>query len=100
LNQWSGSKTLLATTIVCGDLDLTGDTTLTTASPGSVLVIENGKLNTGSYKLQTLAGSALTIIFSGTSGSYTHAPTGGGTLDIQAPTTGPGKAWRFIRIRH
>jgi hypothetical protein len=94
-NQWSGSKTLPATTIVCGDLQLTGDTTLTTASPGSVLVIENGQLDTGSCKLQTLAGSALTIIFSGASGSYTHAPTGGGTFDIQAPTTG---TWKGVAI--
>jgi Flp pilus assembly protein TadG len=94
-NQWSGSKTLPATTIVCGDLQLTGNTTLTTASPGSVLVIENGQLDTGSSTLQTLAGSALTIIFSGTSGSYTHAPTGGGTLDIQAPTTG---TWKGVAI--
>jgi hypothetical protein len=30
----------------------------------------------------------VTVVFSGTSGSYTHAPTGGGTLDIQAPKTG------------
>ena len=30
----------------------------------------------------------MTIIFSGTSGTYTHAPTGGGTLNIQAPTSG------------
>jgi len=35
-NQWSGAKTLPATTIGCGDLQLTGITTLTTASPGSV----------------------------------------------------------------
>src|SRR5215472_10728440 len=34
-NQWSGAKTLSATTIVCGDLQLTGNTSLTTASPGS-----------------------------------------------------------------
>jgi len=91
-NQWSGIKTLAATTIVCGDLQLTGDVTLTTASPGSVLVIENGQLDTGGCKkgctLQTAAGSALTIIFSGTAGSYTHAPTGGGTLNFNAPTSG------------
>jgi hypothetical protein len=30
------------------------------------------------------------VVFSGdNSGGYTHAPTGGGTLDIQAPKTGP-----------
>jgi Flp pilus assembly protein TadG len=94
-NQWSGAKTLAATTIVCGDLQLTGNTTLTTASPGSVLVIENGQLDTNGYTLQTAAGSALTIIFSGTSGSYTHAPTGGGTLNFNAPTSG---TWSGIAI--
>jgi Flp pilus assembly protein TadG len=94
-NQWSGAKTLPATTIVCGDLQLTGNTTLTTASPGSVLVIENGQLDTNGYTLQTAAGSALTIILSGTTGSYTHSPTGGGTLDIQAPTSG---TWQGIAI--
>jgi Flp pilus assembly protein TadG len=94
-NQWSGAKTLPATTIVCGDLQLTGITTLTTASPGSVLVIENGQLDTNGFTLQTAAGSALTIIFTGTAGSYTHAPTGGGTLDFPAPTSGP---WQGIAI--
>ena len=94
-NQWSGSKLLGTTTVVCGDLQLTGDTTLTTASPGSVLVIENGQLDTGGFTLQTAAGSALTIIFSGTAGSYTHAPTGAGTLNFQAPTTG---TWAGIAI--
>jgi hypothetical protein len=38
---------------------------------------------------------ALTIIFSGTAGSYTHAPTGGGTFDIQAPTSG---TWKGVAI--
>ena len=93
--KWSGAKTLAATTIVCGDLQLTADTALTTASPGSVLVIENGQLDTNGSKLATVAGSALTIIFSGTSGSYTHAPTGGGTLDFNAPTSG---TWSGVAI--
>jgi hypothetical protein len=93
--KWSGAKTLPATTIVCGDLQLTADTTLTTASPGSVLVIENGQLDTNGKTLQTAAGSALTIIFSGSSGSYTHAPTGGGTLNFNAPTSG---TWSGVAI--
>jgi Putative Flp pilus-assembly TadE/G-like len=98
---WSGNKTLAATTQICGDLQLTGNVILTTASPGSVLVIYNGQLDTGGCKkgctLQTAAGSALTIIFSGSDPSekYTHAPTGGGTLDIQAPTSG---TWQGIAI--
>lgn len=94
-NQWSGAKTLGATQQICGDLQLTGPTTLTTASPGSVLVIYNGQLDTNGFTLQTAAGSALTIIFSGSAGSYTHAPTGGGTLDFPAPTSG---TWKGIAI--
>jgi Flp pilus assembly protein TadG len=80
--NWSGTK------IFCGDVQLNGDVNLTTGSPGAVMVIENGQLDTGSATFKTLANSGLTIIFSGTSGSYTHAPTGGGTLDIAAPTSG------------
>jgi Flp pilus assembly protein TadG len=89
-NLWSGSITLPSTYFVCGDLQLTGNTTITSASGGSILVIENGQLDTGTgcYTLATASGSALTIIFSGTSGSYTHAPTGCGTLNIQAPPSG------------
>jgi hypothetical protein len=81
--------------IVCGDLQLLGDVTLTTASPGSLLVIVNGQLDTNGHTLKTVAGSALTIIFTGTAGSYTHAPTGGGTLDFPAPTSG---TWSGVAI--
>jgi hypothetical protein len=97
-NQWSGSVNLTSTPkIVCGDLQLTGTTTLTTASPGTVLVIENGQLDTSGYTLQTAPGSALSIIFSGSdpSGTYSHYPTGGGTLDFAAPTSG---TWKGIAI--
>jgi hypothetical protein len=81
---------LSGVTILCGDVQLTGNVSLTTSSPGAVLVIENGQLDTNGYTLQTLAGSGLTVIFSGTSaGGYTDGPTGGGTLDIAAPTSGP-----------
>jgi hypothetical protein len=55
----------------------------------TVLVIENGQLDLNGNTLTT---SNVTIVFSGTSGSYTHAPTdnsGGGTLNVQAPTSGP-----------
>jgi Flp pilus assembly protein TadG len=99
-NQWSlSTKTLTATpTIVCGDLQLTTDVTLTTASPGSVLVIENGRLDTNGHTLKTASGFALTIIFSGTSGSYNHFPTdstNAGTLDFMAPASG---TWKGIAI--
>ena len=81
--------------IVCGDLQLLGDVTLTTTAPGSLLVIVNGQLDTNGHTLKTVAGSALTIIFTGTAGSYTHAPTGGGTLDFPAPTSG---TWSGVAI--
>lgn len=90
-NQWSGSKTLSGNTIICGDLQLTANTTITTAANSSaVLVIENGTLDTNGFTLQTSSGSGLTIVFTGSNGSSSQQyPTGGGTLDIAAPTSGP-----------
>jgi Flp pilus assembly protein TadG len=94
-NQWSGPQSLSGNSIFCGDLQLTGNVTIN-APTGAVLVIENGQLDTNGYTLSTSSGSALTVVFSGdNSGSYTHAPTGGGTLDIAAPTTG---AWKGVAI--
>jgi putative Flp pilus-assembly TadE/G-like protein len=95
-NQWSGSESLSGNAMVCGDLQLTGDTIINTSSAGAVLVIENGQLDTNGYTLKTSNGSGLTIVFSGTNGGgYTHYPTGGGTLDIAAPTTGN---WKGVAI--
>ncbi len=96
--QWSGSKSLSANTPVCGDLQLTGNVTIDTplGGTGAVLTIYNGQLDTNGYSITTSNGSALTVVFSGTnSGSYTHAPTGSGTLDIAAPTSG---AWKGVAI--
>ena len=82
-NQWSGAYSFGAVKVVCGDQQLTGDTTITS---NTVLVIENGQLDTNGH---TLSGSSLTVVFSGTNNaSYMHIPTGGGTLDITAPTSG------------
>jgi Flp pilus assembly protein TadG len=87
-NLWTGAKALSGNVTVCGDLQLTGNVTIN-APTGAVLVIENGQLDTNGYTIQTASGSAVTVVFSGdNSGSYTHAPTGGGTIDIQAPTSG------------
>jgi len=94
-NLWTGSKNLSGNVQVCGDLQLTGNVTINAAS-GAVLVIENGQLDTNGFTIQTANGSAVTIIFSGTnSGSYTHAPTGGGTINIQAPSSG---TWSGVAI--
>jgi hypothetical protein len=79
--NWSGNV------ILCGDQKLTGNVTINAPS-GAVVVIENGQLDTNGFTISTASGSNATLVFSGTSGSYTHYATGGGTLDIQAPTSG------------
>jgi Flp pilus assembly protein TadG len=90
------TMSLPATTIVCGDLKLNGPVTLTSGSPGSVLVIENGELDTNGQTLSTASGSALTVIFSGDpTDTHNHYPTNSGTLDFMAPTTGP---WKGVVI--
>jgi len=92
-NQWHGEKDLGVAQVVCGDLQLTDNVTITSPAEGTALVIWNGRLNTNGFKL---SGSALTIIFAGSStGSYIHSPVGGGTLDITAPTSGP---WKGVAI--
>ena len=75
--------------VFCGDVGLTNNTTIN----NTILVIENGLLDTGGYTLQ---GSGLTIIFTGTNtGNYNHYPTNGGTLDITAPTS---DTWSGVAI--
>jgi Flp pilus assembly protein TadG len=101
-NQVSGTLSLSAgNNFKCGDQMLTGNTVINTP-PGSpaVLVIENGQLDLNGFSLTTSSGSAVTLVFSGDSGSYTHAPTDNtngntGALDITAPTSGP---WSGVAI--
>jgi hypothetical protein len=89
LNKWSGSYSYGGYRVVCGDQQLTGNTTIN----NTVLVIENGRLDTNGY---TLSGTNLTVVFTGSnSSSYQHTPIGGGTLDIQAPTSGD---WSGVAI--
>jgi Flp pilus assembly protein TadG len=81
-NQLTGSYSFGSTKVLCGDQQLTGNTTIN----DTVLVIENGQLDTNGFTFQ---GSNLTVVFSGTNtGNYQHIPTGGGTLDITAPDSG------------
>jgi Flp pilus assembly protein TadG len=88
-NQWGTDQNLNGNVIVCGDLQLTDDVTIN-APNGATLVIENGQLDTNGHTIRTANGSTLTVVFSGDNGGgYTHGPTGGGTLDIQAPKSGP-----------
>jgi len=90
-NQLSGQVSISSTPkAVCGDLQLTGDTTINTDATGGVLVIRNGDLDLNGYKLMTADGSAVTILFTGENGpNYSHTLTGDGVLDIEAPKTGP-----------
>jgi hypothetical protein len=94
-NQLSGLKSWGGNVVLCGDIQLTGNVTID-APANAVLVIENGQLDTNGYSITTTKGSGLTVVFSGSnSGSYTHAPTGSGTLDIAAPTSG---VWSGVAI--
>jgi Flp pilus assembly protein TadG len=85
-NLLTGTLSYSSAKTFCGDVQLTGNVTLT--GTDNVLVVRNGQLDTNGYSITTATGAAATIIFSGDNGSYTHAPTGGGTINIAAPTSG------------
>lgn len=84
-NKLSGPQVFSITSPKCGDVVLTGNVTVTA---DSVLLINNGQLDLGTYKLSADSGVRLTIIFSGTSGAYGHTIVGTGTLDYSAPKSG------------
>jgi hypothetical protein len=93
-NRWTGGKSFSGAVQMCGDVQLTGDVVITTPDnlTGATLVIQNGQLDLNGHVLSTANGSALTIVFSGTAGNYTHALTDnstgqGGRIDIQAPSS-------------
>lgn len=81
----SDSRTVIN---MCGDVELSGPV-LINSGGNTVLTIWNGGLDLQGYTLQTQPGSKLTIIFTGSDNARLHAPTGNGTFDIQAPTSGP-----------
>jgi hypothetical protein len=96
----NGSTTSISNNFLCGDQLLTADTVINTNGGPAVLVIENGQLDLNGHTLRTSTGSAVTLVFSGTSGAYKHAPTdntngSGGVLDIAGPKTGP---WSGVAI--
>lgn len=94
-NQLSGLQSWGGNVVLCGDIQLTANVTID-APTNAVVVIENGQLDTNGYSITTTKGSGLTVIFSGSnSGGYTHAPTGGGIIDIAAPTSG---VWSGVAI--
>jgi len=91
--SWSGNMSKNGITQYCGDVRLTGNVVINTpdSTTGATLVIENGQLDLNGFTLSTANGSAVTIVFSGTAGSYSHIPTDnstgqGGILNIQAPS--------------
>ena len=95
-NNWSGTKSISGVKQMCGDVQLTGDVVISTPDNliGAVIVLYNGQLDLNGKKLSTANGSAVTIVFSGTSSSvnYVHAPTDnstgqGGVFNIQAPSS-------------
>jgi hypothetical protein len=95
-NQLSGTLSLSGgNNFKCGDQMLTSNTVINTPlGTPAVLIVENGQLDLNGYSLTTSTGSAVTVVFSGTNGSYSHAPAdntngSGGKLDIAAPTSGP-----------
>jgi Flp pilus assembly protein TadG len=96
-NRLSGSQSWSGNVPVCGDLQLTGNVTINTplGGSGAVLTIYNGQLDTNGYSITTSNGSAVTVVFSGDNSGSTHAPTGGGTLDIAAPTSG---VWSGVAV--
>jgi len=93
-NRISGPNSAGGNQIFCGDVQLTGNVTLTGANTS--FIIENGQLDTNGFTIKTASGAVATLIFTGTNGSgYTSAPTGGGTIDIAAPTSG---TWSGVAI--
>jgi Putative Flp pilus-assembly TadE/G-like len=91
--SWQGNQNLSGMVQMCGDVRLTGNVVINTPNntTGATLVIENGQLDLNGFTLSTSNGSAVTIVFSGTSGNYQHIPTDnstgqGGVLNIQAPS--------------
>ena len=104
-SSWSGGTSLSGTqnysgnVQFCGDIQLTGDVVINTPDnvTGATIVIENGQLDLNGHTFRTSSGSAVNIVFSGTSGNYSHYPTdtaSGGVLNIEAPSGGdfPGVA--------
>jgi hypothetical protein len=103
-NQLSGTLSLTSgNNFKCGDQMLTADTVINTpVGQSAVLIVENGQLDLNGYKLTTSNGSAVTIVFSGTNGAYTHGPADntngpGGVLDITAPGPNSGP-WSGVAI--
>ena len=90
---WNSAPTLTSSPlVVCGDVTMSSNITVAPASGGSVIIIENGQLNTNGKTLTTSNSNGLTIVFSGTNASgATHQVTGDGTLTFSGPPSGTWK---------
>ncbi len=87
-NVLAGSKNWSGNQVFCGDVQLSDNVTLSTGS-NAVVVIENGVLDLNGHNFKTASGAVATVIFSGTNvATYSHYPTGSGTLEINAPASG------------
>jgi hypothetical protein len=101
-NQLSGTLSLSAgNNFLCGDQMLTADVIINSPiGQPAVLIVENGQLDLNGHALTTSSGSAVTLVFSGANGTYSHGPAdntngSGGVLDITPPTSGP---WSGVAI--
>jgi Flp pilus assembly protein TadG len=90
-----GAYTAASPLKICGDLKLTGNVTVTTASPGSAVIIEKGNLNLNGFTLTASTSSGLTFVFSGLNTTTVGFVTGSGTLDFGAPKSG---AWSGVAL--
>jgi len=103
-NQLSGSYSWSGNQFFCGDQLLTADVTINTPTGYAVMIIENGQLDLNGFTFKTASGSALTIVFTGSSCcSYIHAPTDNtngntGVLDIAAPDKNSTSPWKGMAI--
>jgi Flp pilus assembly protein TadG len=96
-NIWSGNKSLSGIVTYCGDVVLSGDTTITTPDDqtGATIVIYNGQLDVRGKTLLTGSNSGMTVVFSGDDTHCntlhcSHYPTdknngSPGVIDISSP---------------
>lgn len=87
----NGNVTLPAVQPYCGTVTLGSNVTVTTPPGGSIMLVRNGSLDVKNFTLTSAPGSGVTIIFTGPTISGfkpDYILTGGGTVDIVAPTSG------------
>ena len=90
---------LPARTDACGPVTFNGLNKVSTPANGAVIYVWNNSLTIASgATLQTLAGSGLTIVFTGTKAGATHIMAGSGTLDIAGPDATTTSVWKGVAI--